>query len=322
MSTYVSPFKGLPKASQLRSIAYPEGIPTTLPFQLPEAHTSGFEQQYLAALLRCVVQGYAKSSRPGQNTLMLDDVNFTIDISGKQIPLLSTKFVPYKSFVVENLWFISGSTDVAYLKANGVSIWDEWVIPETAKFEKADKYVAGEMLNWVRCVKDHKDKTELYKAWRVYQRDNNIGRPTVEEVQAWWATVSAKEAIPMVKLVSGSIGEGAYGTQWRKRNHTQIVSVRDVTEFQAKNPDYHGDVYDDSSVALYKEYDQLGDVIKMLRETPDSRRIILDAWNPGMVKDCALPPCHPWVQFTSHVDELSGKRHLTLKLTMRSDERM
>lgn len=318
MSTYVSPFKGLPKASQLRSIAYPEGIPTALPFQLPEAHTSGFEQQYLAALLRCVVQGYAKSSRPGQNTLMLDDVNFTIDISGKQIPLLSTKFVPYKSFVVENLWFISGSTDVAYLKANGVSIWDEWVIPETAKFEKADKYVAGEMLNWVRCVKDHEAKTELYKEWRVYQRDNNIGRPTVEEVQAWWSTITT-EPIPMVSLVSGSIGKGAYGAQWRARHVMEHVTSEDWTDFFVRNPDWTAvsHVECESGGMAEKMFDQLGDVIQALRTGADSRRIIMDAWDVGRIKDCALPPCHPWVQFTSHVDETSGKRHLTVKLTMR-----
>ena len=342
MATYKSKFVGLPKASELRALAYPNGMPDVFPYQQSRSHVSEFERKYLDEVVRCLREGKAKSSRPGQNTLMLSDVQIVLDISGRLQPALSTKFVPQKSFTVEDLWFISGSTDVAFLKQNGVPIWDEWVIPETAVFEPAAEYVAGEMLNWVRCI----GGTDLYLSWREFQRDQNIGRPSVEEVLAWWATTGRDDQIAKVKLIGGSIGAGAYGTQWRRREHTELLRVtrpvdgsnantqEQIDAFLKKNPTYEhvvthtaavtrgGATTVEDVVVVTTVIDQLGDAIKALRNGADSRRIILDAWNPGMVKDCALPPCHPWVQFTSHVNEETGGRELTVKITQRSSDAM
>ena len=128
-------------------------------------------------------------------------------------------------------------------------------------------------------------------------------------------------AIPMARMVTGSIGEGAYGYQWRRRTDTRIIDGLKEDEFADAHPEYEAGIrssYSDEAVAYTAGFDQLAEVIRMLRESPDSRRIILDAWDPSRVKDCALPPCHPWVQFTSHVNEDTQERELTVKLTMRS----
>lgn len=321
MSTFTSNFKELPTRQQMQAL-FGEAIQDPAAGALAEGNT--FEEQYLRSMYRCVQEGHAKASRPGQYTMMLDDVFMSIDISGMHVPQLTTRFSSLRIALVEMLWFISGSTDVRFLKANNVNIWDEWVIPETAKFTKVEEYNAGEMLNWVRC----RVGADAYKAWRDYQAANNIARPSVEEVQAWWGTYTNETIIPMTKMVSGSIGDGAYGYQWRKRTSREIVPAVKAFEWAKKNPDYkaeiaQGDPAQDpkTSVIVYrKDYDQLADVIKALRNGADSRRIIIDAWDPAKVKDCVLPPCHPWVQFISHVNEDTKERELTVALTMRSSD--
>lgn len=339
MATFQSAFKSLPKSADLRALFY-KGTDEhqVFPFEKEGVIASDFEMQYLKAVRRCVDKGYAKASRPGQYTLMLDDVQFVIDISKDHIPLLSSRYIAFKSFLVETLWFISGSTNVAFLKENGVSIWDEWVIPETAVFEDAVEYKSNEMLNWVRC----KVGAAAYASWRVFQRDNNITTASVEEVETWWAQSEEHytgNPIPKVALKSGSIGDGAYGAQWRRRVDTHLeysfrtlsgeVSRDAGAEYTNKFPNYKvvgnfnteinrgGATAIENVTVLQAVYDQLGDAVKALRNGADSRRILLDAWDPAKVKDCALPPCHPWVQFTSHVNEDTGQRELTVLLTMR-----
>jgi thymidylate synthase len=101
------------------------------------------------------------------------------------------------------LWFISGSTNIAYLKENGVSIWDEWADAE------------------------------------------------------------------------GELGP-VYGKQWRR---------------------WLG--------ADGKETDQLAELIHQLRTNPDSRRMLLSAWNVGDIPRMALPPCHSFFQFYAAKGKLS-----------------
>ena len=83
------------------------------------------------------------------------------------IPLLTTRQIYPRTFVHETLWFLSGSTDVKYLKDNNVSIWDDWVIPETATFVEVEpeKQTAQNMSTWLRCK-----APEAYKVWREHQK--------------------------------------------------------------------------------------------------------------------------------------------------------
>ena len=321
MTTFTSKFNSLPSKDQMidkkLKIALSKYRSGNLPFQKMSKNT--YEYKYLDLLCTVLDKGAPKASRPGQYTISYSDAFMQVDISGNKVPALSSRFVPLRSAFVEMLWFISGSTDVAYLKANNVNFWDEWVIPNTAVFEPSDKYVASEMLNYVRCKYPH-----LYKDWMNHKTSLGIARPEVTDVQDWFAKASpvGTPQIPSVRLTAGSIGDGAYGYQWRKREGIECVKKEEVESFLKKHGNYKiiAHTPDQQMAVVSAVYDQLGEVVKALRTNPDSRRIIIDAWDPARVKDCALPPCHPWIQFISSVNKKTGKRELTLRLTMRSSD--
>lgn len=161
-------------------------------------------------LLRLVLDnGVEKEDRTGTGTLSLFGHQMRFDLE-KGFPLLTTKKVHLKSIVHELLWFLSGNTNISYLKENGVSIWDEW----------ADK--------------------------------------------------------------NGELGP-VYGHQWRS---------------------WKG--------ADGRTYDQISRVIEEIKSNPDSRRLIVSAWNVGDIDKMALPPCHSFFQF------YVAKGKLSLQLYQRS----
>ncbi len=151
-------------------------------------------QQYLDLMRHVRVHGTRKEDRTGTGTLSVFGYQLRFDLSAG-FPALTTKKLHLRSIIHELLWFLSGDTNVAYLRANGVSIWDEW----------ADE--------------------------------------------------------------SGNLGP-IYGHQWRSWPAPDGRSI-----------------------------DQVQQVLEQIRETPDSRRIIISAWNVGELDRMALPPCHAFFQF-------------------------
>lgn len=151
-------------------------------------------RQYLDLLDRVLAEGVAKSDRTGTGTRSLFGHQMRFDLA-EGFPLLTTKKLHIRSIVHELLWFLKGDTNIAYLKENGVRIWDEWA-------------------------------------------DEN-----------------------------GDLGP-VYGAQWRSW------------------PDYHGG-----------HIDQIAKVVEAIRKMPDSRRLVVSAWNPALVDEMALPPCHCLFQF-------------------------
>lgn len=151
-------------------------------------------QQYLDLMARVRTQGVAKTDRTGTGTLSVFGHQMRFDLADG-FPLVTTKKLHMKSIVHELIWFLRGETNVAYLKANGVSIWDEW----------ADE--------------------------------------------------------------SGDLGP-VYGKQWRSWVAPDGRTI-----------------------------DQIREVVETLKTNPDSRRIIVSAWNPADIPDMALAPCHCLFQF-------------------------
>jgi thymidylate synthase len=151
-------------------------------------------QQYHNLLQRILTEGAKKEDRTGTGTLSVFGHQMRFDLS-KGFPLVTTKKVHLRSIIHELLWFLSGDTNIRYLKENGVSIWDEW----------ADE-------------------------------DGNLGP--------------------------------VYGSQWRSW----------------PTPDG-------------KHIDQISRVIDQIKNNPDSRRIIVSAWNVAEIENMALPPCHAFFQF-------------------------
>lgn len=151
-------------------------------------------QQYLDLMSHVLEHGFEKSDRTGTGTRSVFGYQMRFNLEDG-FPLVTTKKLHLKSIVHELLWFLTGDTNIRYLKENGVSIWDEWA-------------------------------------------DEN-----------------------------GDLGP-VYGYQWRSW------------------PTHDG-----------RHIDQIANVVQMIRNNPDSRRLIVSAWNPALVDEMALPPCHSLFQF-------------------------
>src|SRR5690554_3402848 len=159
-------------------------------------------KQYLELMRHVNDNGTFKSDRTGTGTYSCFGYQMRFDLS-EGFPLVTTKKLHLRSIIHELLWFLSGETNIQYLKENGVSIWDEW----------ADE-------------------------------DGNLGP--------------------------------VYGSQWRSW------------------PTADG-----------RQIDQISEVIDQIKNNPDSRRIIVSAWNVGEISNMALPPCHAFFQFYVADDKLS-----------------
>ncbi|MFN3634745.1 MAG: thymidylate synthase [Rhizobium rhizophilum] len=150
--------------------------------------------QYHDLLRHVLDNGSDRGDRTGTGTRSVFGHQMRFDLADG-FPVITTKRLHLKSIIHELLWFLKGDTNIAYLKANGVSIWDEWA-------------------------------------------DEN-----------------------------GDLGP-VYGAQWRSW------------------PDYDGG-----------HIDQMAKLVESIKTNPNSRRHIVSAWNPALVDEMALPPCHCLFQF-------------------------
>ena len=151
-------------------------------------------EQYHALMRHILDQGTKKEDRTGTGTTSVFGYQMRFDLN-KGFPLVTTKKVHLRSIIHELLWFLKGDTNIAYLKENGVSIWDEWA-------------------------------------------DEN-----------------------------GNLGP-VYGHQWRSWPTPDGGAI-----------------------------DQISQVLAQIKRNPDSRRMIVSAWNVAEVNNMALPPCHAFFQF-------------------------
>ncbi|MBX2868525.1 MAG: thymidylate synthase [Acidiferrobacterales bacterium] len=82
-------------------------------------------KQYLDTVREALEVGTRKSNRTGVDTLSTFNINYEIDLA-EGFPLLTTKEISWKNIVIENLWFLSGKTDIALLKKHNCKFWDPW----------------------------------------------------------------------------------------------------------------------------------------------------------------------------------------------------
>jgi thymidylate synthase len=164
-------------------------------------------QQYLQLMRHVMDNGTKKEDRTGTGTLSVFGYQMRFDLN-QGFPLITTKKCNLRSIIIELLWFLRGETNIAYLRENGVKIWNEWATEE------------------------------------------------------------------------GELGP-VYGQQWRSWQGADGLVV-----------------------------DQISELIEQIKHNPDSRRLVVSAWNPSVLPDTnyspkenaargrqALPPCHTMFQF-------------------------
>src|SRR5438105_3251395 len=86
-------------------------------------------RQYLDFMRHVQEHGAAKTDRTGTGTRSVFGYQMRFDLR-EGFPLLTTKKLHLKSIIHELIWFLNGSTNIQYLKDNGVSIWDDWADAE------------------------------------------------------------------------------------------------------------------------------------------------------------------------------------------------
>lgn len=222
------------------------------------------DKQYLEALQYILDNGELKEDRTGTGTLSIFDYTMTFDIS-EGFPLLTSKKVFTKAVIHELIWFLRGDTNIKYLVDNGVNIWNG----------DAYKYYIN---NW----KPREDKVNV---------DNeHLNQELVNE-----RPLSKDIFIHLIKTDKdfakkwGELGP-VYGKQWRRFAGTEKVPVS----------------WDHGTPSYFKEVnkgDQIKDLVYNLKNNPDSRRLIVNAWNVSELEKMVLPPCH--LMFQCYTSKLS-----------------
>ncbi len=139
-------------------------------------------QQYLDLMRHVLEHGHDKSDRTGTGTRSVFGWQMRFDL-GQGFPALTTKKLHLKSIIHELLWFLRGDTNIAYLKENGVRIWDEWADAngdlgpvygkQWRRWETPDGRVVDQIAQLVHGLKHNPDsRRHIVTAWNPGDVDN------------------------------------------------------------------------------------------------------------------------------------------------------
>jgi thymidylate synthase len=211
------------------------------------------DYQYQQLLQDILDNGVEKKDRTGTGTLSVFGYQIRHKMS-EGFPLLTTKKMAWKSIVTELLWFLRGDTNIKYLVDNGCHIWNGDAYKRYEKeFENGN--APGRTL-LVQRVDGKETKRKLS------MEDFILLIKTDDEFAKKW----------------GELGP-IYGRQWRS---WEKYGFRGVQNGAA-----------DIGWEVESPYiDQIANLIKDLKTNPDSRRLMVTAWNPGQLEEMVLPPCH------------------------------
>jgi thymidylate synthase len=171
-------------------------------------------------------------------------------------PLLTTKKMAFKTMVTELLWFLRGDTNIKYLVDNDCHIWDGDAYKRYHTAMNSDDYIE----NWVEPGKE-REEARKNKGNNGYTKEEFIHEiKTDDEFAKQW----------------GELGK-IYGKQWRSWGRKGKYMVNEDLKF---------------SNGTFSEIDQIANLIRDLKTNPDSRRLMVNAWNVGELNQMVLPPCH------------------------------
>lgn len=233
--------------------------------------------------------GKQKTDRTGTGTISVFGRQTRFNLK-EGFPLLTTKKIHFKSVVGELLWFLKGDTNVKWLKENGISIWDEW----------ADK--------------DGNLGPIYGKQWRRWEYFDNetFAKDISEEItDADLITTTLNELnLNFEVWDQGSAGDLNIEKAFELDEQGQIGSdckLLDTTPYENAAFKFIEPVKKTLYCKIPKKKicDQISNVIKEIKTNPDSRRLIVSAWNVGDLSKMALQPCHTLFQFYVQDGELS-----------------
>jgi len=213
------------------------------------------EHDYLRLLKDILDNGVEKQDRTGTGTISVFGRQIRHDMS-KGFPLLTTKKMYWKGIVTELLWFLRGDTNIKYLVDNDCHIWD------------GDAYK-----NYLKQYE--KDKKHGVK----YEDNPKHDRPFNREEFINWI----KNVDEFAKIY-GELGP-IYGKQWRSWETEEKINLEEINR-PTLNKVGQSSLYNPPTI------DQISNLIEQLKTNPDSRRLMVNAWNVGELYQMTLPPCH------------------------------
>ena len=215
-------------------------------------------KQYLELARHILDNGVEKKDRTGTGTLSVFGYQMRFNLQ-EGFPLVTTKKCHVRSIIHELLWFLKGETNTKYLTDNGVTIWNEWALKE----DEVEQYPLSnaDRVGWA--VQNN--------AWEgggstLVAKLDHMGE---EKGHEFLDGLGVPRHETFVKRRQGDLGP-VYGKQWRSWDAT---TRRSMIAGQAES------------------IDQIATVIDQLKNDPDSRRIIVSAWNVAELSQMALVPC-------------------------------
>ena len=213
---------------------------------------NNLDKQYTDLLQSILDYGVEKKDRTGTGTKSIFGYTIRHKMSDG-FPLLTTKKMAWKTMVTELLWFLRGDTNIKYLVDNDCHIWDGDAYKSYVKKHK-------------HAIRTEDNRSEIViqmlEEQLIYPKEEFINKiKTDDEFDKKW----------------GELGK-IYGAQWRSwgKDFKQV-------------PNEIGDkAYHITTTGI----DQIQNLIHDLKTNPDSRRLMVNAWNVGELGQMTLPPCH------------------------------
>jgi thymidylate synthase len=217
---------------------------------------NNIDKKYTDLLQDILDNGCPKTDRTGTGTISVFGRQIRHDMKSG-FPLLTTKKMAFKTMVTELLWFLRGDTNIKYLVDNGCHIWDGDAYKNYVNKCNEDKWMKEIVL----------DLPFSNKSYGLFSQEEFINKiKTDDEFAKMW----------------GELGP-VYGKQWRNWETTN-VRCRKFEEIY--------NMSDDSVVVEKNTIDQIANLISELKTNPDSRRLMVNAWNCSDLDSMVLPPCH------------------------------
>lgn len=228
-------------------------------------------KQYLNLLQAILDDGYKTSDRTGTGTIALPGYSYQVRLEQDEdgvihgFPLLTTKKMSLKSVFEELIWKLRGDTNIRFLIENGNHIWTEWPFKRWLQ-ENGQQEVVDRMWR-------DSEKSDYSDEWKQKKSEFESLILADDDFCKKW----------------GNLGR-TYGHQFRRFGEVRFG------DFDGETREGLFIAFDDVSGEWIGGRDQLSEALRLIKEQPDSRRIIISLWNAQDVEKTLLPPC-PFYQF-------------------------